>query len=88
MDIDSLADWVLRKIGLPDNRIRNIYHLQDKLKQSQLLVVFMSAKFHADREFAIYLSAARHLLKLSEVEFAYLYFEDFSKSFSDYESII
>jgi len=79
MDIENVADWVLRKIGLPDNRIANFRHLSDKLSVSRLLVVFISRKKEAEQEFLMYLQAARQLLKLADVEFAYAYIEDLTE---------
>lgn len=88
MDIEHLSEWVLRKIGLPDNRIRDFGHLQDKLHTSRLLVVFISYERQADLEFNIYLAAARHLLKLSEVEFAFMYFDNISAEMPDISTIL
>ena len=33
-DLDTLADWTMRKIGLPNNRIRNLHELKKKLEKS------------------------------------------------------
>lgn len=71
-----MADWVLKKIGLPDNKIYTIQVLIDKLRQSKLLVIFISKKNEADVEFELYLMACRRLLKLDDVEFAFMFIED------------
>ena len=42
-------------------------------------MLFISRQNEADVEFDMYLSAARHLLKLKDVEFAYGYVEDLSE---------
>ena len=34
LDPDLLADWTMRKIGLPNNRIRSLKELKDKLEKS------------------------------------------------------
>ena len=79
---------MLRKIGLPDNRIRNVKHLKEKLRDSKLLVIFISEQGQADSEFERYLTAARHLLKLSDVEFAYLYIKDVATSLPDISKVV
>jgi hypothetical protein len=81
LNIDSLADWVLRKIGLPDNKIYSMQVLLDKLQQSKLLVIFISKENDADFEFELYLMASRRLLKLDDVEFAFMFIEDVQRDF-------
>ena len=76
LNIDGLADWVLKKIGLPDNKIYTIQVLLDKLRQSKLLVVFISKENEANNEFELYLTACRRLLKLDDIEFAFMFIED------------
>ena len=67
----------MRKIGLPNNRIFNLHDLRKKLKTSNLLVVFIAERNTANRYFNDYLEVSRKLLTLEDVEFAFLYPEDF-----------
>jgi len=70
----------MRRIGLPNNRIANKDHLRKKLKDSQLLVTFVSPLKQANTYFRSFLETSRRLLGLEEVEFAYLYPEDFGEA--------
>ena len=77
LDLDLIADWVLRKIGLPNNKIASQKQLKTKLEKSLLLVMFVSPMREAEFHFKNYLETSRKLLTLSDVEFAYAYVEDF-----------
>lgn len=41
-DLDTLTDWTMRKIGLPNNRISSLNQLKKKLEKSSLIVIFIA----------------------------------------------
>ena len=63
----------MRKIGLPNNRIRGLADLKKKLEKSSLLVVFVAEPKEANIHFNDYLEVSRKLLTLDDVEFAFVY---------------
>ena len=87
-DLELITDWVLRKIGLPNNRIRSQREIRDKLSKSSLLTVFVSEKHKADDEFNNYLEVSRRLLTLNDVEFAYAFIEDFEKEIGNLGELV
>ena len=87
LDIDNIADWVLRKIGLPNNRISSQHEIRNKLQKSALLVMFVSPKHEADDYFNHYLDVSRKLLTLSDVEFGYGFVEDYEKELGNLEQL-
>ena len=87
-DLELITDWVLRKIGLPNNRIKSQREIRDKLSKSSLLTVFISEKHKADDEFNNYLEVSRRLLTLNDVEFAYAFIEDFEKEIGNLGELV
>lgn len=87
LDLDQLADWTMRKIGLPNNRIRSLNDLKKKLEKSSLLVIFIADQNEANQNFNDYLEVSRKLLTLDDVEFAFLYPEDFNKDMGNLERV-
>ena len=43
-DLDSIVDWAMRKIGLPNNRIHGRAELNKKVEETSLLVIFVAEK--------------------------------------------
>lgn len=86
-DLELLSDWTMRKIGLPNNRIRSLQDLKNKLEQSSLLVIFIAERSEANRYFNDYLEVSRKLLTLDDVEFAFLYPEDFGNDLGNLERV-
>ena len=87
-DLELITDWVLRKIGLPNNRIQSQREIRDKLAKSSLLTVFVSEKHKADDDFNNYLEVSRRLLTLNDVEFAYAFVEDFEKEMGNLGELV
>mmetsp|Transcript_32549 Transcript_32549/g.42991 ORF Transcript_32549/g.42991 Transcript_32549/m.42991 type:complete len:85 (-) Transcript_32549:67-321(-) len=77
----------MRKIGLPNNRIRSLSELKKKLKKSALLVIFIADKNEANRYFNDYLEVSRKLLTLDDVEFAFVYPSDFGNDMAHFERV-
>lgn len=77
LNLEQLSGWVLRKIGLPQNRIVSTDMLRSKLAKSSLIVVFVAKMDEADGYFDDFVQVSRRSLELPDVEFAFLYPEDF-----------
>ena len=88
LDIEHLADWTMRKIGLPNNRIRSLKDLKKKLEKSSLLVIFVAEPNEANTYFNDYLEVSRKLLTLDDVEFAFIYPEDFGNELGNVERVV
>jgi hypothetical protein len=88
LDVDSISDWALKKIGLPSNRIGGEQHLRDKLSKSSLIVTFISDMNEADREFKDFLQVTRQMIGLNDVEFAYLYPSDFGSNTGNLQRVL
>lgn len=83
LDVESLSDWITRRVAVSNNRIINHQHLQDKIKENKLLAVFVAPRDKADAEFRAYLKSAHALMHMQEIEFAFLFPEDFRNSLAN-----
>lgn len=80
LDIDSLALWITRKVAVSNNRIPNHAYLIEKIKQNTLLAIFVAPKEKSESEFRAFLKCSRSLMHMQDIEFAYLFPEDFINS--------
>lgn len=44
LDVDSLNDWVMKKVALPDNRLGSFNHLQGKVRMVPMLCLYVAPR--------------------------------------------
>jgi hypothetical protein len=59
LDVESLSDWINRKIAVSNNRITDLDQLKAKISKTDLLVIFAAPRNQADAEFRAYLKCAQ-----------------------------
>jgi hypothetical protein len=64
MDVESLAGWIVRKVAVSNNRISDFDHLKRKVKDTDLLVLFVAPPDSADKEFRAYMKCAQALMHM------------------------
>jgi thioredoxin-like negative regulator of GroEL len=64
LDVESLADWVIKKVATPENRIGSFKHLQSKVKVAPLLCIYVAPKNQGDQNWRMFMKVARNLMHL------------------------
>jgi hypothetical protein len=88
LDIDSITEWITRKIAISNNIIPEYNYFVNKVKKNKMLVVFVAQRNTCHNEFRAFMKCGHMLMHMQDVEFAFLYPEDFKQGIGNLESLI
>jgi hypothetical protein len=77
LDIPSLAEWITRKVAISNNILPNYDYMLDKIRDNKMLAIFVAPRYKLESEFRAFMKCAHSLMHMQDVEFAFLYPEDY-----------